>query len=325
MNNKHDSCVYFFFQNNTNNSSKVYNKKNNIIVNRLVPLNVFLKNEIRVADVIYNIPNYDNYFYIFKKYFKTRISILDEECVYMRQARSIQKPDGKVLLQLAPAPAPLNNKENNLKKLLKTVLLLEKNGLIHNSICEEACIGGLICDFRRTFVEKDDRSMYMRYLVDNDLIRLEMPVEFHIYEYCVKRECLLLSKTNVEEIIDMYIGKLGLLTMFGNRLASEYKENALAYFEEKYVNQNMSEILEEMWKYKGTWDVYGLSLMYLKRFVQIYKLGNNFRKKVTQPFLRLFVTNLNMDPKRRFTLKDTCEKIEEILDGMSVKEYKILF
>jgi hypothetical protein len=78
-----------------------------------------------------------------------------------------------------------------------------------------------------------------------------------------------------------------------------------------------------MLKYSNTWDNYALSIMYLRILIGLHKTIKKDNKFILF-FMKLLVVNIHLNPLKRFSIQETHNKFENIIDGLDSKVYKEL-
>ena len=79
----------------------------------------------------------------------------------------------------------------------------------------------------------------------------------------------------------------------------------------KYENVNKNIIIKELLTYYKTWDLYSLSILYLKFYAMLFKNGF-LKNKFIINFSQLLLINISPDAKKRLSLSDTIQKYEDI-------------
>jgi hypothetical protein len=171
-------------------------------------------------------------------------------------------------------------------------------------------------DYLRTDIEQ----YINRFIIAYDPSYLEWPIELHILSYLLTNKLISLSTYNIESIITEYINNNNILNTFGPSVVSSYKEEALHYFK-KYVNQTYEYILSDMLQFANTWDNYALSILFLRILIGIHK-SIGVKNKFIILFMKLLVTNVHLNPLKRFSVDTTINKFDILLDSLEPKDYK---
>ena len=79
----------------------------------------------------------------------------------------------------------------------------------------------------------------------------------------------------------------------------------------KYINVNKNIIIKELLQYYKTWDLYSLSILYLKFFYTLFQDGF-FDSKFIINFSQLLLINISPDPSKRLSIADTLQKYKDI-------------
>jgi hypothetical protein len=149
---------------------------------------------------------------------------------------------------------------------------------------------------------------------------LEWPLEFHIISYLLTNKLDSLSSHNIETIIHDVIEHNNILKTFGDSVVSSYKEESLKYFK-KYVNRSYEYILTDILQYSNTWDNYALSILFLRILIGIHRSINKKNKFIIL-FMKLLVSNIHLNPLKRFSIDVTTNKFNNLLDNLEPKDYK---
>ena len=79
------------------------------------------------------------------------------------------------------------------------------------------------------------------------------------------------------------------------------------------VNENMNKdiVIEELLKHYKTWDIYALSILYLKFYSILFKNGF-FESKFIINFAQLLLLNISPDPNKRLESSEILQKYKDI-------------
>jgi hypothetical protein len=336
------TSVYFFLNKKGEKLTKndTNNKGNNY---KLANIDFFVLNEIDIVKKIHLIPKYKTHFRIFSKFSHTNISQIDDNSQYLN-ANTFIKKENQVLLgyekddiiyfknYLKALSSPriyIYNLIEIYRYLLHSIDLLVSHNIIHNHICLESIVLGknqlpLINDFSLSIdILKENMHEYIKhFIIEYNSSYLEWPTEFHILAYLLTNKLDSLSSNNIETIINNIIDNNSILKIFGPNIVTLYKSDAIQYYQ-KYINASYTEILTDMLKYSNTWDNYALSIMYLRILIGLHKTIKKDNKFILF-FMKLLVVNIHLNPLKRFSIQETHNKFENIIDGLDSKVYKEL-
>jgi hypothetical protein len=324
-----DSCVYYYLKDN----NKPKKKK---IINKIVTLDFFVKNELTNIEKIKSINDYKKYYYFCENsselllteidenqnYFNTRVDneillkFLDTELIYLKNylKSSLSRPKIYILKLIY-----------NFQQLLKSINMLLEKGIVHNFINLETILFGqndlpMLTNFAYSLDvsrQLDLKPFFLEY----DPTYIEWPPEFHILSFFLTNKLNSLSSSNIENIINTVVDNHIILKTFGENFVKSYKGEAIDYFK-KYINLSYDEILKDVLKFYKTWDNYALSILYLRLLIDLNRKMSVKKNKFIILFMKLLVCNINLNPLKRLTIDTTLISFESILDGLEIKDYK---
>jgi hypothetical protein len=328
-----ESCVFYFF-----NEHEVKNKKQKI--HKIVQNDFFIQNELTNHTKLLKTQNIKQHFYLCENTSHLQITHIADDDTKIKHKYS--KNDDTILLEfhdrkliyfknylkaLSSSTKYLLTIINSYKHLLNSIHLLVTNNIFYNHI-----------HFDSIFVDKSDRILlsnfsfsidyshtdiqqYIKhFIIAYDPYYLEWPIEFHILSYLLTNKLNSLSSYNIESIITEYINHNNILNTFGSAVVSSYKDESLKYFK-KYVNQTYDYILTDMLQYAHTWDNHALSILYLRILIGIHR-SIGIKNKFIILFMKLLVSNIHLNPCKRFSIGMTIEKFNILLDSLEPKDYK---
>jgi hypothetical protein len=76
-----------------------------------------------------------------------------------------------------------------------------------------------------------------------------------------------------------------------------------------------------MLQFANTWDNYALSILFLRILIGIHK-SIGVKNKFIILFMKLLVTNVHLNPLKRFSVDTTINKFDILLDSLEPKDYK---
>ena len=324
-----DSCVYYYLKDN----NKPKKKK---IINKIVTLDFFVKNELTNVEKIKIIKDYKKHYYFCENsselsvieidenqnYFNTKkdssilLKFLDRELIYLKNylKSSLSRPKIYIL-----------NLINSFEQLLKSIDLLLGQKIVHNFINFESVVIGenelpILTNFAFS-LNLSSTPDFKQFFIEYDPSYLEWPPEFHILSFFITNKLNSLSNSNIENIINNIIENHTILKTFGNTFVSSCKQEAIDYFK-KYVNWSYDDIIKDILQFYKSWDNYALSIMYLSLLIDLYKKIGKNKNKFIILFMKLLVCNIHLNPLKRQTIQTTLSKFNSILDGLDIKDYK---
>jgi hypothetical protein len=161
---------------------------------------------------------------------------------------------------------------------------------------------------------KLNESYFSKIIADLDDFYIYKPLEVHVIFYLIKNQLNTISYSFIEEICEIYINNLTILSFFSDKYIESYKQLCIDSLK-KYINKSKSEIIEELLENIYTWDIFSLSVLYLHiigNILQIFSLQDTFINKL---FMELS-KNINPEPSKRYDL----ETMREIYDKLFNEE-----
>lgn len=135
--------------------------------------------------------------------------------------------------------------------------------------------------------------------------------EIQVISYIVNYSDLqdLFTFDNIKLLSDNYIEKNPIFKYFTKGFANNYKNSLINYLK-KYSNKSNNLVIKELLKTKETWDLYSLSILYLKL---IYTLKNKFYKSIClEKLIEIFLINISPYPEKRMSFDKTINMINEL-------------
>jgi hypothetical protein len=128
-----------------------------------------------------------------------------------------------------------------------------------------------------------------------------------------------ISYSFIEEITEVFVQNVSVLTLFSQSYKDNYKTNCIIFLK-KYINKSKSAIICDMLEYYDTWDSYSLSIIYLHIFGNIsrtFSLKGNLINKLSIELSK----NINPEPSKRENLNESLKKYEELITQFSDWSY----
>jgi hypothetical protein len=328
-----DSCVFYFFN---ENEVKINKSK----IHKIVQIDFYIQNELTNQQKLIKINSRNNHFYLCENISQLQITQIDDDDIKIQH--KISNPDDTYLLQfydrkliyfknylkdLSSSTKYLLTIINSYKHLLNSINLLVRHHIFHNHINFDSILVDksehvLLSNFSFSidYLRTDIQQYIKHFFISYDPSYLEWPIEFHILSYLLTNKLNSLSSYNIESIITEYINHNNILNTFGYTVVSSYKDESLKYFK-KYVNQTYDYILTDMLQYAHTWDNYSLSILYLRILIGIHK-SIGIKNKFIILFMKLLVSNIHLNPFKRFSIDMTINHFDSLLDSIEPKLYK---
>jgi hypothetical protein len=122
-----------------------------------------------------------------------------------------------------------------------------------------------------------------------------------------------LTEKDVGSISNDFVDAHKLLVTFSEKVQNDYKQQCID-FGLKYVGKTKQSILKELVVKENynTWDNYALSCLIGKSIK--YMFDKNYPNvNILKNIVQLIFTNMHPDPSMRYTIKETKEKLNDIL------------
>lgn len=138
------------------------------------------------------------------------------------------------------------------------------------------------------------------------------PIEIHVLFYLIYNDLNTLSYSLIDEITDIFMKKLSVLSLFSQNYKSEFKNECVNSLK-KYINKSKDDIINDILDNYNTWDNYSLSIIYLHiigNVLRVFSLKGSFISKLTIELSK----NISPDPSKRENLKDSLLKYENLFN-----------
>ena len=324
-----------FLSNNTK-------KKQKYIVTKKTFL---LTNELEKTVFIKRIPNWSRYFYLYNTVENIKIAELTEDnyqpYTVTNNAEVLLSYSQRKLIYLDSYLKALSCSKKYIIKLiefykssLNIAQLLLTNGVIHNNINFDTI---LVNEHENILVTKFTLSLFtMREITnrnetqykllslmdnqnnDNDNNDIFLPIEIHLLRYQLTNNITSLSSYNIETVIKQFITNHSVLKHFETK---QMIQDGLNYYS-KYVNKSLLDIFNTN-ELLQTWDNYAISIVFLCILIGLHKSMKTQNKFIIL-FMKLLVKNISLDPSKRFSLINTIEQFELLLNNLDINVFKDL-
>lgn len=318
------------------------NKNKNIHVVR--KLSSVLENELTICNkCLYEIPNYESYFYICRKshaLYTTEMDLEVEVEVEVPMRNKLQKHKDSVLLEFRDSQLILM--DNFLHEyctdakqyiyyilafythLLDALQLLESKRIIHNSLTSAQIpidnnIKVPLITWFGDALDTTTTIVQQLLSLPYDASLVERPLELHLFTFLQTNKLHSLSMYNIECVLKDVCDN-DVLQAFG--LVSSFVTEGMHYFA-KYENQSKEYILQDIVSSCFTWDNYALSIIFLRFLISISQTVKTKTKFITK-FIRLLLANIHVDPGNRSNVVDGKQAFAILLDTTTPKEFQQL-
>jgi serine/threonine protein kinase len=134
------------------------------------------------------------------------------------------------------------------------------------------------------------------------------PLEVHIINYILYEGKL--TTDSIKRTVDIYIKNNSAFNGLSDEFREKYATASINYFS-KFIKLDSATIIIQLLNFFKTWDLYSLSIMYLKFFNKLFKKGyfdNNF----IILFSQLLLQNISPFPESRYSSIETQKKYTDI-------------
>lgn len=320
-------------------------------ISKIVDIDFFILNEIENLKKIKRIDGYKNYFYIFDNSQTTQMNVLDLN--YDDDFETIENPfknnkksknvqedilvqfEDRELIYLDGYLKTLSSTKKYVLKIIEfyTHLLgslkrLDKLHLYHGNIDFKNIVvdfkeNVLLCNFSHSLdLSRNDIPDYFIKLFKEEKSYTTKPLEWHFLKHLAMNKNLALSAYNIDKIIQNYLDKHEVLHHFGKNVLSNLKLEASAFFM-KFVNKTYNEISLQLLQFANTWNLFELSMSYLKILVSIQRTIQKTNLFISH-FAKLLVENVSTDPGKRHGILKTTSLFNSILEHIEIQDYQDL-
>ena len=318
----------------TNNRRKVNNiDDNNEEQTKITVYDFFSINEIKIGEIIEEIPYYRNYYDIITDYDFIDIGKIGEKIIENVDLDSKNKDKKYVVFNyndekrigfsdfLFKLP---NNKQfvfnilNTYSFLLNSLIKLNENGVCFFELSIENIVFSsysrpFLKSFKNSLIISDLNTSYISNIVKNIDTYTYKPLEVHVLFYLIVNNEETMSLSFIEAISNNYVKNMDVLSLFSQNYKDSFEKSCVETLK-KYVNRPKSVIIVDILKYSRYWDNYSLSILYLHiigNISKFFSLKGTFMNK----FTLLLIQNIHPNPLKRETLKETSENYDKLFDN----------
>ena len=327
----------FFLPNENDDSDEAPKKKKQI--HNIVDKTFLLTNELEQTRLLKQLPNWQQYFYLFDTATPIRLAEVSED-LKVEQCKTkcnevLLSYDSRKLIYIDSYLKALSCSRKYISKLidfykssLATIQQLNAKGIAHNNINFNTLLvdeneNVLLTNFafslslmREGNQDKNNLSLLLPFYKDDDKdtdISLFLPVEFHLLQYQLSNDITCLSFNNIESVLKQFVSNHRILTHFDTTVLLK---DGLSYFN-KYVNQNLLETMASTFE---TWDNYAVSIVFLRILIGLHKTIKINNKFIIH-FMKLLFKNISLDVSKRLSLNETREQFELLLNKIDLDDF----
>ena len=303
--------------------------------------NFFSINESNICDKIRKIPYYFNYYRILIDYDFIQIGQLGEKV--LEKLENIHITDEKVLLfqyknddkcvklndflfNLSTPKSFIFHVLESYSYLLDSLIKLNDNNVCFFNLSSENIIFDNDCgekpilqNFNKSLQLSKLNESYITNIIKKNTDFSNKPLEVHVLFYLIENNLNTISYSFIEEITEVFVQKLSVLSLFSQNYRDNYKTNCINFLK-KYINKSKSAIISSILEYYDTWDSYGLSVIYLHIFGNISRVFSLKGSLISKLSIELS-KNINPEPSKREKLKESLKKYEELINQITDWSY----
>jgi serine/threonine protein kinase len=134
------------------------------------------------------------------------------------------------------------------------------------------------------------------------------PIEVHAINYMIHKGEL--TKEAIVELVNSYVAENAGLKTLSDDFKKKYVSSTIKFLSE-YLNMDKATAITELIKFYKTWDLYALSIMYLK-FVRVLFPDSFIKSKFIIGFTELLVQNICPFPYNRFDVIEIQKRYTDI-------------
>jgi len=303
----------------------------------------FSINEIKIGEIIEEIPYYRNYYDVLTDYDFIDIGKIGEKIIENVDLDSKNKNTKYVIFNyndekrigfrdfLFNFTNNKNNKNNNINNkqfvfnilntysfLLNSLIKLNENGICFFDLSTENIAfstysSPFLNSFKNSLIISDLNTSYIANIVKNIDDYTYKPLEVHVLFYLIVNNEETMSLSFIEAISNNYVKNMDVLSLFSQNYKNSYETSCVETLK-KYINKSKLAIIADILNYSKYWDNYSLSILYLHIIGNISKcfsLKGTFMNK----FTLLLIQNIHPNPLKRETLKETSKNYDKLFDN----------
>lgn len=306
---------------------KKYKKYNTKLINYCF----YSINEVNISEIIKNIPYYSNNYLIIEDYDFVNISQLNDKYIEKLNISNnnrylIFKYKNEKLIDFNDFLFNLDNPKlfilniiESFSYLLQSLINLNNNNICFLNLSPETIVFNLecgekpqICNFQLSLQVSKLNESYITNIIKKVNNYTHKPIEVHILFYLIQNDISSISYSFIEEISEVFVKNLSILSLFSENFKENYKSECIEYLK-KYINKSKTDIINDILKYNDKWDVYSLSIIYLHIFgniSRIFSLKQTLISKITLELSK----NISPEPSKRSSLENLLDNYNKLLN-----------
>jgi len=310
-------------RNNEEDNKKYITKLTNYSFNSI--------NEANISDIIKKIPYYSNNYLIVEDYDFVNISQLNDKYIEKLNLSDNKKylifkyKNDKLidfndfLTNLTEPKFFILNIIESFSYLLNSLIKLNNENICFFNLSPQNIVFNLNCgekpqiqNFNSSLQVLKLNEKYITDIIKNPNDYTHKPLEVHVMFYLIQNDISFISYSFIEEICEVYVNNLSILSLFSEKYKESYKASCIKSLR-KYINKEKTDIINDILIYYDKWDVYSLSLLYLHIFgniSRVFSLKQTFISKITVELSK----NISPDPLERSSLEKLLENYDKLFD-----------
>jgi len=332
------SCLknHFLYENEENeeNEENIENvDKKNKYTTKIVNYCFYSLNELKICNKIKEIPYYLNNFSIIEDYDYININMLNDMIIEKisllhdnkRYLIFKYKKDDFVsfnefLFNIKEPKLLIFHAIESFLYILQSLIKLNENNVCFFNLLPENISFNVNCgekpilnNFQLSLYVSDLNEKYITNIIKKTKDYGLKPLEVHVLFYLIENNISTISYSFIEEITEVFIKNLTILSLFSENYRENYKTSCIESLK-KYINKPKDYIINDILDHYDKWDAYSLSVIYLHIFgniSKIFSLKQTFIGKITIELSK----NIHPDPFKRSSLHKLLENYNIIFNS----------
>jgi len=289
-------------------------------------------NEANISDIIKKIDYYSNNYAVVEDYDYINISQLSEKYINKlnltdnnRYLIFSYKNENYVvfndfLFNLTNPKQFIFHVIESFSYVLTSLIKLNYNNICFFNLSPQNIVFNLDCgekpilqNFQSSLQTLKLNESYITNIIDKSLDYTYKPLEIHVLFYLVKNDFNTISYSFIEEICEVYVTNLRILNFFSEKYKESYKNSCISTLK-KYINQPKNEIIDNILENTAKWDVFSLSVLYLRIFhniSRVFSLKQTFINKIIIEISK----NIHPNPDMRTNLENLFERFDKLFNS----------
>ena len=320
-----------FFSSKERNNEEDNKEDNKEYITKLTNYSFNSINEANISDIIKKIPYYSNNYLIVEDYDFVNISQLNDKYIEKLNLSDNKKylifkykndkfvDFNDFLTNLTEPKFFILNIIESFSYLLNSLIKLNNENICFFNLSPQNIVFNFNCG-EKPQIQNFNSSLQVLKLNDKyitDIIKnlndyTHKPLEVHVMFYLIQNNISFISYSFIEEICEVYVNNLSILSLFSEKYKESYKASCIKSLR-KYINKEKTYIINDILNYYDKWDVYSISLLYLHIFgniSRVFSLKQTFISKITVELSK----NISPDPLERTSLEKLLENYNKLFD-----------